>query len=197
MKVIALVGGVGVGKTYYGRRIASMLSNCQFIEEDTRENMYLNEFYQDMRKWGFHSRISMISMVLSNYYKISEDAQYVIIDRCVNELIVFAKKEHDEGNLTDKEFSLYSQLYEAICKSVPEPDLYVYFRCSGDTSYQRVVQRARECEKNVSKDFCIDVIQRYEKWYADNIFEKKRNVYVDTDCQVDIDKLFDQIVKTL
>lgn len=197
MKLIALVGAVGVGKTYWGKQLEEAIPKCQFIQEDTKENLYLNEFYQDMRKWGFHSRISMLSMILSNFNKISPKSDYVIIDRCVQELIVFATKEYEEGNMSRKEFSLYCQLFDSICKVVRTPDIYVFFRCSSYTSYQRVMQRGRECEKNVSLEFCADVMDRYNRWYNDKIAHSYNSFTVDTDKHIELDSLCCNILKSI
>ena len=197
MKLIALVGAVGVGKTYWGRQIEGRIPNCQFIQEDTSENLYLNEFYQDMKKWGFHSRISMLSMILANFNKISPKSDYVIIDRCVQELIVFATKEFEEGNMTEKEFRLYRQLFDSICSVIKTPDIYVYFHCSNQTSYNRILQRGRECEKNVTLEFCTDVMNRYNHWYKHTIANKHNALVVDTDQPVELDALCRSILESI
>ena len=132
MAIIALVGGVGVGKTRAGRKLKELLPSAVYIEEDTANNLYLNEFYSDMQKWGFHSRISMLAMVLENTAQAMNAAQngsLVILDRCIEELIVFAVKEYEEKNITEKEFALYRQLYRSLLDVVPRPDVFVYFHC--------------------------------------------------------------------
>lgn len=198
MPVIALVGGVGVGKTYLGRRWKEMIPSAVFIEEDTAQNLYLNEFYSDMRKWGFHSRISMLAMVLSNMAQAQLQAQQdniVILDRCVEELIVFATKEYEEGNLTEKEFTLYKQLYYGILDILPRPDVFVYFRCKPETSYQRIMQRGRDCEKGIDISFCADVINRYDAW-RDNL-KLCKVLNVDTDKELDVASVLQHILSLL
>lgn len=186
MPVIALVGGVGVGKTHLGRQWKELLPSAIFIEEDTTRNLYLNEFYSDMRKWGFHSRISMLAMVLQNVAQAYLQARMnniVILDRCAEELIVFATKEYDEGNLTRKEFALYQQLYDGILRILPRPDVFVYFRCKPETSYRRILQRGRACEQNISLSFCEDVLTRYDAWR--NQLVSCKTLDIDTDGELD------------
>jgi deoxyadenosine/deoxycytidine kinase len=195
MPVVAFVGGVGVGKTHWGRRLQELLPSATFVEEDTSRNLYLSEFYSDMKKWGFHSRISMLTMVLTSMLEVRGSKDLVILDRCVDELIVFATKEYEEGNLTEKEFALYRRLYEDILELLPRPDLYVYFRCSAQTSYVRVNRRGRDCEKNVSLEFLGDVIARYDRWRAE--LSSDRVLDVDTDEAVDIEALADKIFEKL
>lgn len=196
MPVVALVGGVGVGKTYLGRQLKELLPSLKFIEEDTTKNLYLNEFYSDMRKWGFHSRISMLAMVLSNAaeaYLSNNQDDIVILDRCVDELIVFATKEYEEGNLTRKEFELYKQLYYGILDTLPRPDLFVYFRCKPETSFQRIIQRGRECEKGVTLNFCEDVIRRYDAWRSQ--VEAGKVLDLNTDQELDTQKIMQDILE--
>lgn len=191
MKTIALVGGIGAGKTFWGQRIASYLGSCQFIEEDTTENLYLNEFYENMKKWGFHSRISMLSMVVSNIKKIDVTKEYVIFDRCVQELVVFAQKQHDEGNLSDKEFALYMQLYSGITNIIAEPDLYIFFHCSPQTSLSRVKKRSRGCESGVKIGFLEDVTKRYNMWRKS--LDNRKVIDLDTEHDIDLNDLLYKI----
>lgn len=191
MPVIALVGGVGVGKTYLGRILKEKIPSAVFIEEDTTKNLYLNEFYSDMHKWGFHSRISMLAMVLSTTAGAYSQDNIVILDRCVDELIVFATKEYEDGNLTEKEFALYKQLYHGILETLPRPDAFVYFRCKPQTAYQRIHQRGRDCEKEVSLAFCEDVIRRYDTWRKQLVSEKVLDI--DTDQTLDISEIIRDI----
>ena len=195
MPVIALVGGVGVGKTYIGRKLKEQLPSSLFIEEDTSKNLYLNEFYSDMHKWGFHSRISMLSMVLSETASAYSSHQMVILDRCVDELIVFATKEYEEGNLTEKEFALYQQLYNGVLKLLPRPDIYIYFKCSPETSYKRVNSRGRECEKHIEFSFLEDVIKRYDSWRAK--LTSERVIDLNTENDIDIPSLINDIYAML
>lgn len=195
MSIIALVGGIGVGKTYLGKQWKILLPSAILIEEDTTQNLYLNEFYSDMHKWGFHSRISMLAMVLQNMTKAYLQARMnniVILDRCVEELIVFATKEYDEGNLTQKEFTLYQQLYNGILQIIPRPDVFVYFRCKPETSYQRVLQRGRECEKDISLSFCEDVLTRYDTWR--NRLVSCKVLDIDTDRELNAEAILQEIL---
>ena len=195
MPVIALVGGVGVGKTYIGRKLKEQLPSSLFIEEDTSKNLYLNEFYSDMHKWGFHSRISMLSMVLSKTACAYSSDRIVILDRCVDELIVFATKEYEEGNLTEKEFALYQQLFNGVLNLLPRPDIFIYFKCSPETSYRRVNERGRECEKHIEISFLEDVINRYDAWRTKLTAEKV--IDLNTEKDIDISSLINDIYAML
>jgi len=188
-KIITLVGGIGVGKTTLLSELAQMFKSVQTIEENAEQNLYLNEFYENPRKWGFHSRISMISMVATNYKKMEEDKEIYIFDRCIPELIVFANLEYELGNMTEKEYKLYIQLYDAFCHIIPKIDAYIYLTCSEENSLKRIQQRGRKCEQNVKLDFLSDIKQRYDLW-AQKIENK---IWINTDNYIDINKTVSQI----
>jgi deoxyadenosine/deoxycytidine kinase len=195
VQIIALVGGVGVGKSHWGHLLTNRLSFSQFIEEDVSNNLYLNEYYLDKKKWGFHSRISMLSMVTANMSRALSKCEYVIYDRCVHELIVFAKREYEDGNLTEKEFKLYCQLYNAITTALAQPDLYIYFYCSPETALKRIHQRARECEKKIDLRFCCDVLERYDSWRR--TLSEKTVIDLNTDLDIGLNELVEKIMSRL
>jgi deoxyadenosine/deoxycytidine kinase len=192
MNTIALVGGVGVGKSYLGRQLAERLPLAQFIEEDASDNIFISEFYEDMKKWGFHSRISMLTMTVTNMLKVRPGSKYVIYDRCVQELIVFAKKLYEDGNLSEKEFKLYLQLYDAIIKVIPSPDIYIYCYCSPETALQRIHKRGRDCESKVRLNFCYDVLKRYSIWR--NELSGVAVIDLDTETTIDLEKITKNII---
>lgn len=182
MPVISLVGGVAVGKTEIGRRVSALFPEIQFVEENINKNLFLNEFYSDMKRWGFHSRISMLAMILEQSGKYYSKNGVFLIDRCVNELIVFATKEFEEGNMSIKEFDLYKQLFYAIIDVLPEPDLYIFCDCSAETSFERIKKRGRECEQGVTLSFCQDVQERYRAWRKSLINANVIDINTDFEC---------------
>ncbi len=90
-KFILVSGGMAVGKTSIARRLTQYIPNAQLFEEDIDKNPYLTKFYKDMKAWSFHSRIAFLEMRTRIYRELLEDAKYILIDRSLHELIVFAK----------------------------------------------------------------------------------------------------------
>lgn len=195
MALIALVGGVGVGKTFFGKHFIENYPSITLVEEDVTQNLFLDEFYQDMKKWGFHSRISMLSMILNQTLPYYNQSNIIMIDRCVNELIVFATKEFEENNMTQKEFVLYKQLFNSIVQFLPKPDLYIFFDCSTNTAYERIKLRGRECEKSITISFCEDVLVRYREWRK--TLDSGSVIDINTDNPIDYEKIYQRILTTL
>ena len=125
-KLIAIVGGIAVGKTTIGKRLIEKLDRIKFIEEDVSKNEFLSDFYDDMKKWAFHSRMSTLAMIASNYILDHKDS-IILMDRCLDELITFARLQYEKGNLSEREFKVYSQLFCDILAFAPKIDVRLLY----------------------------------------------------------------------
>lgn len=90
-RLVAIVGGIAVGKTTIGNKLLSGIESLKFIEEDVSKNEFLEDFYGDMKRWAFHSRISTLAMIASNYVLDNVSEDIILMDRCLDELITFAR----------------------------------------------------------------------------------------------------------
>lgn len=192
MKRVALTGGIAVGKTTLGGRLASTICDSCFMPENVSENIYLSDFYEDMKRWGFHSRVGALSMIASNYIDDDSKISIAIFDRCIDELITFAQLQFEAGNLSQKEFILYRSLYQEMVRLTPRLDLYVYCHCAPETSLQRIASRGRIFEQNISVDYIKDVNNQYAKWLA--TVPRNKLIMVDTDLDVNVGELADRII---
>ena len=181
---IAVVGGIAVGKSTMVEALSNRLENCQVILEDVSQNVFLEDFYKDMFKWGFHSRVSTLSMITANYLSCdTQNYKYAIFDLCVDELITFAQMHYEHGNMSKKEFSVYKSLYNSIISIAPPIDLFVYCKCSPQTSLERIKKRNRPFEQSISVSYLVDLNTHYENWL--NTVDVRRVEVVDTNTTLD------------
>lgn len=145
-RLVAIVGGIAVGKTTIGNKLLSSIESLKFIEEDVSKNEFLEDFYGDMKRWAFHSRISTLAMIASNYVLDNVSEDIILMDRCLDELITFARLQYEKGNLSDREFGVYCQLYSDIVAFAPEIDGYIYCHCDSALSLERIKKRDRKFE---------------------------------------------------
>lgn len=192
-KFIAIVGGIAVGKTTIGKKVCNTLNHTKFIEEDVSNNLFLSDFYSDMKKWAFHSRISTLSMILSNYTVEHNSVNYILMDRCLDELINFAELQYINGNLNDKEYSVYKSLYSSIIKLVHPIDKYIYCHCSPESSLERIKHRNRTFEQNINIKYINDLNKIYENWI--NSLEHSKVIRVNTDMAITDEKIKEIIEK--
>jgi len=187
-KFIAIVGGIAVGKTTIGHGLLDMTSDVLFIEEDVSKNEFLEDFYGDMKKWAFHSRVSTLAMISSNYKLEEETFKVVLMDRCLDELITFARLQYEKGNLSEREFKVYGQLYDCIVAFAPKIDGYIYCYCDANISIDRVKKRNRSFEQGIDISYINKLNMEYEKWVRE--FDNQKVLKVNTGENVDFPKVW-------
>ncbi len=166
MKRIVFYGSIGVGKTTAGRELALLNKQICFVEEDLTGNVFLADFYNDMKKYAFASSVEMLSIMAENNCKQDDKKSIMIVDQGVEELICYNRMELKKGILTEQEFGVYQKLYNAVLRGIPKTDLYVYFYCDKKEQLKRIVKRGRPFERHIDGNFLNDLNMEYEKFTA-------------------------------
>lgn len=161
---IAIAGNIGVGKSTLVGLLAERLGWTPFYEA-VDENPYLSDFYQDMRAWSFHSQVFFLSKRLRHHRGLLDHPNSVIQDRSIYEdAEIFAKNLYRQGNMSDRDYATYRELYEVLTLYLPPPDLVVYLRASVQTLTSRIHQRGRDYERDISADYLARLNQLYDEW---------------------------------
>jgi len=161
---IAIAGNIGVGKSSLVRLLATRLGWAPFYEA-VDENPYLPDFYQDMRAWSFHSQVFILSKRLRHHRALLDHPDSVIQDRSIYEdAEVFAKNLYRQGHMSDRDYGCYRELYEVLTLYLPPPDLVVYLRASTDTLTNRITQRGRDYERDISTEYLARLNDLYDEW---------------------------------
>jgi len=163
---IAIAGNIGVGKSTLTGMLARQLGWEPFYEA-VEDNPYLADFYQDMRQWSFHSQIFFLSRRLRHHRALLDHPNSVVQDRSVYEdAEVFARNLYRQGNMGERDYKSYRELYEVLTMFLPSPDLVVYLRASVPTLQRRIALRGREYEREISADYLSQLNELYEEWTA-------------------------------
>ena len=161
---IAIAGNIGVGKSTLVGLLADRLAWTPFYEA-VDENPYLSDFYQDMRAWSFHSQVFFLSKRLRHHRGLLDHPSSVIQDRSIYEdAEIFAKNLYRQGQMSDRDYATYRELYEVLTLYLPPPDLVVYLRASVETLVNRIHQRGRDYERDISADYLARLNQLYDEW---------------------------------
>ncbi|MGH2592215.1 MAG: deoxynucleoside kinase [Anaerolineae bacterium] len=163
---VAIAGNVGVGKSTLVGLLAGRLRWTPFYEA-VDENPYLSDFYHDMQTWSFHSQVFFLSKRLRHHRRLLDHPSSVLQDRSVYEdAEIFAKNLYRQGNMDERDYHVYRELYEVLTLYLPPPDLVVYLRASVPTLLKRISLRGREYERSISARYLASLNDLYEEWVA-------------------------------
>jgi deoxyadenosine/deoxycytidine kinase len=165
-KFVAVAGNIGVGKSTLVSLLCDRLGWVPFYEPVT-ENPYLADFYEDMRKWAFHSQIFFLTHRLRAHRQLLDHPSSVIQDRSVYEdAEVFAHNLYRQGLISDRDYGAYRELYQVLCEFLPPPDLVVYLRASVPTLVKRISLRGRDYERQITPEYLSQLDKLYSQWIS-------------------------------
>ncbi|NOH01358.1 MAG: deoxynucleoside kinase [Chloroflexi bacterium] len=163
-RFVAVAGNIGVGKSTLVKMLCEKMGWDPFYEPVT-QNPYLADFYQNMSAWAFHSQVFFLTHRLRSHFNLAQHPNSVIQDRSVYEdAEIFAYNLYRQGNMTDRDFQTYRELYETAVQFLPPPDLVIYLRASVETLLTRINQRGRDYERQISPDYLQNLNNLYEGW---------------------------------
>jgi len=182
----ALAGNIGVGKTTWTQLLSDRFDWRPYYEKVV-ENPYLADFYQDMKRWSFHSQIFFLTQRFKAHLEIQRMTSTCIQDRTIFEDgDVFAKNLFANETMSEKDYQNYKDLYETIVDSLRFPDLIIYLRASTWTLISRIRKRGRDYERTISTEYLAQLNLAYEDWIK-NYAKNNRVLVIDTD-DLDIEK---------
>ena len=163
-KFVAVAGNIGVGKSTLVRMLCAKLGWEPFYEPVT-ENPYLVDFYRDMNAWAFHSQVFFLTHRLKAHDELARHPSSVIQDRSVYEdAEIFAHDLYLAGNIQERDYRTYRDLYETMLRFLPHPDLVIYLRASSSTLLGRIARRGRDYERTISSAYIESLNRLYENW---------------------------------
>jgi deoxyadenosine/deoxycytidine kinase len=163
---VAVAGNIGVGKsTLVGKLCARF--NWQPYYEPVTENPYLEDFYENMKAWAFHSQTFFLTHRLRMHLQLLADPKSVVQDRSVYEdAEVFATNLFRQGQISERDYATYLKLYRLLVDMLRPPDLVIYLRASVPTLQRRIASRGRDFEATIEDSYLDNLNQLYEQWTA-------------------------------
>lgn len=161
---ITIAGNIGVGKSTLVGILAEEFG-WQPYYELVADHPYLEDYYRDRERWGFHSQIWFLTQRYQQHLEIADTPISVCQDRSIYEdYEVFVKGLLEQGIFSHRDFRTYRQLFQALVQSISPPTLLVHLNASVPTLVQRINGRARSAESAIPVTYLEQLNQRYDEW---------------------------------
>ena len=133
--------------------------------ESVEYNPYLEDFYADMKRWSFNLQIYFLNTRFKDVVEISKTQDTIVQDRTIYEdAKIFAPNIHAMGNMSDRDFDNYCNLFDLMMSLVKKPDLMIYLRSSIPHLIAKIQKRGRDYEQTISIEYLKGLNDRYEEW---------------------------------
>lgn len=163
---IGIAGNIGCGKTTLTRLLASYYGWTPRFESVTY-NPYLEDYYSDIPRWSFNLEVYFLAQRFKDILEISRSKDTIVQDRTIMEGVnIFVQNNYRMGNLSDRDYATYMDLYNLMMSMVHNPDLLIYIRSSVPHLVSQIRQRGRDYEQSMSLDYLGGLNDLYEKWIA-------------------------------
>jgi len=159
---IAIEGVIGVGKTSLALILADRL-NGRLILEQPEENPFLEDFYEDPRRFAFQTQLFFL---LNRYRQQQEFGQLDLFHQIVVSDYLFAKDRIFAClNLERRELVLYEKIMALLERGIPRPDLVIYLQSSTERLMANIRRRGRSYEKKIDESYLRALNEEYNRFF--------------------------------
>ncbi len=164
---IGVAGNIGSGKTTLTRMLSEHYGWVPKYEAVTY-NPYLEDYYKDIQRWSFNLEVYFLTQRFKDLLDIACSDETVIQDRTLMEGVsIFVENNRDLGNISERDYNSYMQLFGVMMRMVKMPDLLIYLRCSVPHLVEQIQKRGRDYEQGMSLEYLGGLNTRYEKWVSE------------------------------
>ncbi len=161
---VAVAGNIGSGKSSLTKLLSERFGWKAYYES-VDDNPYLDDFYKDMKRWSFHLQIYFLSKRFKDHMEIINSPYSIIQDRSIYEdAEIFAKNLYEMGNMDERDYKNYVELFSIMTGFLKPPDLIIYLRASVDTLLHQIKLRGRAFEQNIPREYLERLNRHYENW---------------------------------
>lgn len=168
---LIIEGTIGAGKTTMMNGLEQQwpeLYTCAYepIKEWTKDTTLLSDLYRDPRQHAFAFEVGSI-------LRLSEPTRHKGEKLAIQERSIFAayyvfsNYQFELGNISNSEFETLTRLFNR-CVPASNVGAIFYLKLDYETAYDRIVQRGREAEMNITKSYVRRICDLYDQLLIDN-----------------------------
>ena len=176
---IVIAGNIGSGKT----TLTNLLAHHYGWEprfEQVEFNPYLDDYYKDIARWSFNMEVFFLKERFRDLLEIGQSTNTIIQDRSIFEgVYVFTANNKAMGNLSERDYETYMELFEDMLEVVKLPDLMIYLRASVPHLVDNIEKRGRDYEQQMPLDYISNLNNRYEDFIYNKYKGKVMTIEVD------------------
>lgn len=165
---IAVAGNIGSGKSTLTEMLAKHFGWTAQMEA-VAKNPYMDDYYRDLQRWSFPMEVFFLKERFRDVLQICNSDKDIVQDRSIFEgVYVFTANNYAQGNLSDRDFETYMDLFDNMMSQVRLPDLMIYLRASTPHLVANIQKRGRNYEQQIP----IEYLEGLNHQYDDFIFNK-------------------------
>jgi len=176
---IFIEGNIGSGKSTIAEKLSERLvSECKvFLEmvEKWKKCGLLQKMYKNPERWYLTFQHMALMCKYLQHLKMTNKHVNIIERSGISDRYAFMQKAIDEKLLEDCETFTYDLYYDALTKNmniIPEGSIFIYIRTTPENCKQRVKQRNRDGEDEISLGYLEKIDKYHEINVLDIIMEK-------------------------
>lgn len=163
---IGIAGNIGSGKTTLTGMLAEHYGWTPKYEA-VSYNPYLEDYYKDIPRWSFNLETYFLTQRFKDVLEISKSDGVIIQDRTIFEgVYIFVANNKALGNLSDRDYQTFMDLFDLMMSLVKAPDLLIYLKSSIPHLVSQIQKRGREYEQSISLEYLAGLNARYDEWIA-------------------------------
>ncbi len=198
---IAVAGNIGSGKSTLTQLLAKHYGwEARF--ETVDHNPYLEDYYRDIHRWSFNLEVFFLKERFRDMIDISQSGHTIIQDRTIYEgVYVFMENNKAMGNLSDRDYATYMELFEQMMTIVRPPDLMLYLRASVPHLVGNIQKRGRNYEQTMQLEYLENLNKRYDDFiyhkYPGKVMTIEKDQLDYLNNPKDLAQIIDRIDQTL
>ena len=181
---------MAAGKSTIAKAVAEKY-NAKHINEEFKENPYLEKYYSDMKKYVYDMQMWYLQKRIEQLVQY-KDYSIVVQDQMIDAFgYVFPMMQEAAGYLTCHDLARLEHLTDKYTfdfnDEIFSNEIIIYLRFYKDDIKEilkRINSRGRNYEREIKEDYLSSLIDKYELWYKEN--NASKNILVsDALCPVD------------